>query len=235
MFDIEYYNKLNIKNSFIAGVDEVGRGPLAGPVVACVVLAHQKQRDELEFINFLKLLNDLGVTDSKKLTTDKRKKIVNILSLEIIAHQKFQIKISKNMSLIYFIQEISVDEIDEINILNASLKAMKVSFESVFQGSGILLIDGNKKFITKKNVALETIVKGDSKSLLIGLASIIAKEYRDNLMKSLSMKYPQYSWEKNAGYGTKVHLDSINKYGVTSHHRKSFKGVKEIYEERGFV
>jgi ribonuclease HII len=116
--------------------------------------------------------------------------------------------------------------------LNASLKAMKVSFESIIGENGILLIDGNKKFSTEKKTNLVTVIKGDSKSLLIGLASIIAKEYRDQLMQNLDNRFPEYGWKSNAGYGTKAHLDGINKFGITEHHRKSFKGVKEVYEQR---
>jgi ribonuclease HII len=232
MFDLEYFLQLNQKNSYLAGVDEVGRGPLAGPVVACTVLFEQIEKNQIEFEHFLELLSSFQVTDSKKINEDKRKRIIENLSIEIIAHQIMNIKISNNSNLKYFIQEISVDEIDNINILNASLKAMKVSFESIIGENGILLIDGNKKFSTEKKTNLVTVIKGDSKSLLIGLASIIAKEYRDQLMQNLDNRFPEYGWKSNAGYGTKAHLDGINKFGITEHHRKSFKGVKEVYEQR---
>jgi len=232
MFDLEYFQQLNKKKSYLAGIDEVGRGPLAGPVVACTVLFEQIEKNAIEFENFLELLSSFQVTDSKKLTEEKRKKIIENLSIDIIAHQELIVKISDNSQVKYFIQEISVDEIDEINILNASLKAMKISFESINAKNGIVLIDGNKKFQTNKDAHIFTVVKGDSKSLLIGLASIIAKEYRDHLMKELDNQYPHYGWKSNAGYGTKVHLEGIDQFGITEHHRKSFKGVKEVYEQR---
>lgn len=232
MFDLDIFLQLNKRKSYLAGVDEVGRGPLAGPVVACTVLFEQIEKNQIEFENFIELLSSFQVTDSKKLTEEKRKRIIENLSIEIIAHQELIIQISENAYLKYFIQEISVDEIDELNILNASLKAMKLSFESIGAENGILLIDGNKKFQTNRDVQLITVIKGDSKSLLIGLASIIAKEYRDQLMQSLDENYPYYGWKSNAGYGTKMHLDGIDKFGITKHHRKSFKGVKEVYEQR---
>ena len=232
MFDIEYFKNLDQTNSFLAGIDEVGRGPLAGPVVACTVLIEQIEKNQNEFENLLELLSSFKVTDSKKLTEEKRNMIIENLSISLVAHQELKIKISKNSTLKYYIQEISVDEIDKVNILNASLKAMKLSFESLNVKNGIVLIDGNKKFKTASQAELITIVKGDSKSLLIGLASIIAKEYRDRLMSELSQKYPYYDWSSNAGYGTKKHLEGISIYGITSHHRKTFKGVREVYEQR---
>jgi ribonuclease HII len=126
--------------------------------------------------------------------------------------------------------------IDEINILNASLLAMKDSFENVCNDNfnGVVLIDGNKKFQSKfQQIEMEAVVKGDSKSLLIGLASICAKVYRDRLMNELAKSYPGYFWEKNAGYGTAEHLIAIGKLGITPVHRKTFRGVKEHYEKRG--
>jgi len=235
MFDQDYFCKYSqTKNIFIAGCDEVGRGPLAGPVVAACVSLHQKDFNEQEFIEILELLNSLGVSDSKKISLLKREEIVEDLRLTLCSDQVLILEISKNTNIRICIQEISVDIIDEMNILNASLLAMKKSYEKgcAEDFSGVVLIDGNKKFISnRKNVELEAIIKGDTKSLLIGLASIVAKVYRDQLMQNLSRLYPGYFWEKNAGYGTTQHLKGIEKFGVTPIHRKTFKGVKEYYEK----
>lgn len=235
MFDLNYIQKISKNKINFAGVDEVGRGPLAGPVVSTCVLIQQKKFKENEIIELLQSLDDFGVNDSKKLTAEKRRNIIENFGFELVANQKMTVKVSDNLSLSYFIQEISEDLIDEINILNASLKSMELAFLGLDFEDGIILIDGNKKFKTDKNVLLETVIKGDSKSLIIGLASIIAKEYRDQLMNNLAKKYPQYGWEQNAGYGTKKHLESIVNYGVTKYHRKTFKGVKEVYEQRGTI
>lgn len=140
------------------------------------------------------------------------------------------------MSIKILIKEISPQTIDEINILNASLKAMKeAAFESCdFSKTGLLMIDGNRAFACEaENVVLQTVVQGDSKSLLIGLSSIVAKVYRDNLMARYCEQYPGYHFKQNAGYGTKKHLEGIALLGPTDIHRKSFSGVKEFYEERG--
>ena len=140
------------------------------------------------------------------------------------------------MTLKVLIKEIPPQEIDEINILNASLKAIKESAtESCnFEKFGQVLIDGNRAFETEsKTVKLHTIIQGDSKSFLIGLASIMAKVYRDQLMKKYCDLYPGYDWKQNAGYGTAKHLAAMAHLGITDLHRKSFRGVKEIYEERG--
>jgi ribonuclease HII len=234
MFDQQYLQKYSLnQNIFIAGCDEVGRGPLAGPVVAACASIHQKMFDKKEFLDILDLLNLLGVSDSKKIPQLKREAIVDDLGLNLSSEQVLSFSISNNSTMKIWIQEISVDIIDEINILNASLLAMKRSFEnSCHQDSvGVVLIDGNKKFFSnRKKVDLEAIVKGDSKSLLIGLASIVAKVYRDRLMKKYSAEYPGYGWDKNAGYGTAKHLEAIVKLGITPLHRKTFRGVREYCE-----
>lgn len=235
MFDLSYFKKYSTqKNIFIAGCDEVGRGPLAGPVVAACASLHQKNYNLEEITEILELLTLLGVSDSKKIPPKKREEIVEDLELKIFNDQVLILPISKNAELRICIQEISVDIIDDINILNASLTAMKKSFEQscLEDYGGVVLIDGNKKFIShRKDVELEAVVKGDTKSVLIGLASVVAKAYRDRLMQDLAIKYPGYAWEKNAGYGTKDHLEAIVALGVTPIHRKTFKGVKEFYEE----
>ena len=181
----------------VAGVDEVGRGPLAGPVVAAAVI-----------IDINNIPN--GINDSKRLSKKKREEISN----EIIKYS------------IYSIAEASVEEIDQINILQASLLAMKRAIEGLSKKPKTVLVDG--KFKPKTNLPTHTIVKGDSKSLAIAASSIIAKVYRDNLMTDLSKKYPEYLWNKNAGYGTKEHLLAIKKCGITPIHRKSFKPIHNI-------
>ena len=181
----------------VAGVDEVGRGPLAGPVVAAAVIID---------------INNIpdGINDSKKLSKKNRLKI----SDEIKKHS------------IYSIAEASVKEIDEINILQASLLAMKRAIEGLAKKPMTILVDG--KFKPKTNFPTHSIIKGDSQSLSIAASSIIAKVYRDNLMRDFSKKYPEYLWEKNAGYGTKEHLLAIKKCGITPIHRKSFKPIHNI-------
>ena len=181
----------------VAGVDEVGRGPLAGPVVAAAVIID---------------INNIpdGINDSKKLSKINRLKISN----EIKKHS------------IYSIAEASVKEIDEINILQASLLAMKRAIEGLAKKPMTILVDG--KFKPKTNFPTHSIIKGDTQSLSIAASSIIAKVYRDNLMRNFSKKYPEYLWEKNAGYGTKEHLLAIKKCGITPIHRKSFKPIHNI-------
>lgn len=247
MFDLDFFHiYANDKNSFfIAGTDEVGRGPLAGPVVGACSFLEIKKYDELEIQMLLENLSQLGVNDSKKLNSKKRLEIIRsfIDDQDLVGNQIYSIKVSKNILLKIFIQEIDSVTIDKINILQASLLAMKSAFlknyETVVSRSsknGIILIDGNKKFkLDTEHAAIDiqTIVKGDSKSLLIGLASIFAKEYRDQLMSRFSKDYPEYGWESNAGYPTKSHLNAIVEHGLTKIHRISFKGAKEVYEERG--
>lgn len=226
---------------FIAGTDEVGRGPLAGPVVAACVSLHFQEYQEKEIKSLLKKWKIIGVNDSKKLSSEKRKEIISILqfsNVEMTVNQLYTFHYSKNMTLNIMIKEISPQEIDEINILNASLKAMKQSSEEScdFTKSGLLMIDGNRTFRNESSsVELMTVVQGDSKSLLIGMASIVAKEYRDDLMARYCDQYPGYYWKNNAGYATKKHLEGIALLGLTDIHRKSFSGVKEVYaiEERG--
>lgn len=229
--------------SFLAGTDEVGRGPLAGPVVAVTFFVNFSN-----FVNvsdfsimeqFIQTLRQFGVTDSKKLSKKKREKILNQLGIEIKIpnldlNNVFDIEISKNFSAFYSISVISPNCIDEINILNASLLAMKSSFENCLFRSkniskGILLIDGNK-CLDLQNISVEqrAIVKGDGKHAFIGLASIIAKEYRDNLMTEMDKIYPQYGFAAHSGYPTSSHRKAIASLGVTEIHRKTFKGVKEF-------
>ena len=180
-----------------AGVDEVGRGCLAGPVVSAAVIL-KKGID-------LKLLKD-----SKKISFKKRE--------EISEH------IKKNSY--YAIGIASVEEILNLNILQASLLSMSRAIEKLKIKPGLTLIDGNFAPAGLKNY--QTIINGDEKIKVISAASIIAKVYRDRFMIKLSEKYSNYAWEKNFGYGTKAHLEGLKNFGVTSHHRKGFKPIHKI-------
>ncbi|MDD4976560.1 MAG: ribonuclease HII [Bacteriovorax sp.] len=249
MFDLKYFRATfkeasladpqRTSSIFIAGTDEVGRGPLAGPVVAASVSLHFGLYDEKELRKLLKEWKIFGINDSKKLTSEKRQGILSDFPFsksQMTVNQIYTHRYSKNMSLNVLIKEISPQTIDEINILNASLKAMKeaVTESCNFSMPGLVLIDGNKKFISEStSVVLVPVIQGDSKSLLIGMASIIAKEYRDQLMTRYGEQYPGYHWKSNAGYGTAKHLEAISLLGITEIHRKTFRGVKEFYEERG--
>ena len=218
-------------NSFIAGLDEVGRGPLAGPVVAgCAFLKWENNsRDRL--VKFFKLLSRLGVSDSKAISSEKRIKILKYFEVDpakILTNKFYSIMEEDDLSLGFSLYEMGPLEIDKINILNASLNSMAFAFkkcrkENVF---GEVLVDGNK--LPKdlgENLFASAIIGGDSKSLLIALASILAKEYRDNLMKKMDLLYPEYNFQKNMGYPTQMHKMAIKKFGITPIHRKSFKGV----------
>ena len=214
---------LNINTEVIAGVDEVGRGPLAGPVVAGC--AKYFVSDNL--LKDFKKLRDLGVTDSKKLSISKRERILKELKLRVIKSKQTLF----NGRLEICLSEVTHQKIDKINILQASLYAMKSSFKKLSLGErSILLIDGNKSFSVSANVETHTLIKGDEKSVLIGLSSILAKSYRDQSMQKYSKLYPHYDFEKNAGYPTQKHREAIRVYGITPIHRKSFKGVKEYVE-----
>ncbi len=180
-----------------AGVDEVGRGCLAGPVVSAAVIL-KKGID-------LKLLKD-----SKKISFKKRE--------EISEH------IKKNSY--YAIGIASVEEILNLNILQASLLSMSRAIEKLKIKPSLTLIDGNFAPAGLKNY--KTIINGDEKIKVISAASIIAKVYRDRFMIKLSEKYSNYAWERNFGYGTKAHLEGLKNFGVTSHHRKGFKPIHKI-------
>ena len=181
----------------IAGIDEVGRGPLAGPVIAAAVILDRKNIPE-------------GINDSKKIPKAKR-----ILLAE---------KIKDNS--IYAYGAASEIEIDEINILQASLLAMKRASDGLSVVPKTTLIDGNFKPDIKNNTI--SIIKGDSKSVSIAAASILAKVYRDEIMLKYSKQFPEYGFQTNSGYGTKEHLSALKNYGITPIHRKSFKPVHNI-------
>jgi len=191
----------------IAGVDEAGRGPLAGPVVsAAVILPHD--------------FACIGINDSKKLSEKKRNALFPIIMEKAIA-------VSTGIS--------SHDEIDKINILQASLLSMKRAVENLSNPSDslapdFLLIDGN--FTLDMAIEQSAIVKGDSRSISIASASIIAKVTRDAIMKELHELYPQYNFIQHKGYPTKAHKEAILKYGPCPVHRRTFKGVKGVINAR---
>jgi len=227
---IKNYNK----EIFLAGSDEVGRGCLAGPVVAASTYLNLSS--PLNNQQLFKGLKNSGVSDSKLLTSAKRKKILNFFNIDISQirnAQKYKIEIGgQKVSIYYAISELSPKIIDDINILQASLLAMKNSFVTCWDENshGTWLIDGNQSPLIKNNfVKKVSLIKGDSKSLLIGLASIIAKEYRDTLMIKFGEKYPGHGFENHAGYPTQFHKNAIKNLGITIIHRKTFKGVKEFF------
>ena len=180
-----------------AGVDEVGRGCLAGPVVSAAVVLKKSIN-----LNLLK--------DSKKISFNKRE--------EVSEH------IKKNSY--YALGIASVEEILNLNILQASLLSMKRAIEKLEIKPGITLIDGN--FAPRGLTNYKTIINGDEKIKVISAASIIAKVYRDKFMIRLSKKFSNYAWDKNFGYGTKAHFEGLKQFGVTSHHRKGFRPIHKI-------
>ena len=192
-FDIEN----NYGFELIAGVDEAGRGPLCGPVVAAAVVF---PRRDIEI--------PVIIRDSKQMTSHMRG-----AAYDWIVH-----------NTIWAVAQCSAAEIDQMNILNASLVAMARAVQKLTQMPQFCLIDGNKLPPDLNGMA---VVKGDAKSLSIAAASIIAKETRDKIMHELAVQYPMYAWDKNAGYPTPEHLRAIEKYGINEHYRKSFKPIKE--------
>ncbi|MCK5165204.1 MAG: ribonuclease HII [Desulfobacula sp.] len=182
----------------IAGVDEAGRGPLAGPVVsAAVILPHNFSCE--------------GIDDSKKLTEKKRAALFPLIKEQAIC-------VATGIS--------SHDEIDQINILQASLLSMKRAVKNLLNPPDFLLIDG--KFTIDMNIDQAALIKGDSKSISIAAASIIAKVTRDAMMKQLDKTYPQYNFIQHKGYPTKAHKKAILEHGPCPVHRRTFKGVKEV-------
>ena len=177
-----------------AGCDEVGRGCLCGPVVAASVIIDESFNQNL-------------VNDSKKLTFKTRIYLDSYIKDHVVD---------------YAIAEVSPDFIDHHNILNASIHAMHLSLDQLKIQPELLLIDGNK-FHPYNFIPHQCIIKGDSKILSIACASILAKNYRDQLMMNLHEEFPEYGWNKNMGYATKVHREALNKLGPTIHHRKSFR------------
>lgn len=179
-------------NFLIAGMDEVGRGPLAGPVcVACVIMP----------------LDDIieGVDDSKKISEKKRNELCEIIKEKAIAYQ---------------VEMVDENKIDEINILEATKLCMKNAVENLMLKPDVVLVDAISKLDI--SVPIRGIIKGDALSYSIGCASILAKVTRDNYMCEIAKKYPEYGFEKHKGYGTKQHIDAIKEYGLSPIHRRSF-------------
>ncbi|MBX2968153.1 MAG: ribonuclease HII [Cyclobacteriaceae bacterium] len=189
------------KDLIEAGCDEAGRGCLAGPVVAAAVILPQKYRHK-------------KLTDSKQLSADERL----ALREDIIRDAEA-----------WAVAEVSHAEIDVINILNASYKAMHLAVDQLTIRPELLLIDGNR-FKPYGEVPFECIVKGDGKFLSIAAASVLAKTYRDELMHKLAIQYPGYGWETNVGYPTPAHRDGIKLLGITPYHRKSFQLIPSQLE-----
>jgi ribonuclease HII len=182
------------KDKIEAGCDEVGRGCLAGPVVAAAVILPKKYKHKL-------------LTDSKQLKKKDR--------------EQLQVEI-KDAALAWAVAEVSHQEIDEINILNASFRAMHLALDKLKEQPEFLLIDGNR-FKPYRAIDYKCIVKGDSKYLSIAAASVLAKTYRDDLMEKLANEFPGYGWATNVGYPTLEHREGIRTLGITPYHRKSFQ------------
>ena len=181
----------------VAGVDEAGRGPLCGPVVAAAVIF---PRHDIEI--------PVIIRDSKQMTAPQRARAYDWIT----------------QNTIWAVAECSPAEIDKLNILWASMTAMERAVDKLSQAPDHCLIDGNR---LPHNLTGTAVVRGDAKSISIAAASILAKETRDRIMHGLSTRFPQYGWDKNAGYPTKSHLQAIDQYGINEHYRKSFGPIKE--------
>jgi ribonuclease HII len=220
----------------IIAVDEVGRGPLVGPVVIGAIRICVQDKKELS--DFLKFLKPSGVTDSKKLTSRKRCEILQDLGFKLLTFREKGSLFLNSLSVDYVTWEMDHEVIDRENILAASLRGMKEA--SLFlskkkKEKAIVLIDGHKKFQWDKKPSPFNeipIIKGDQHSLLIGLASILAKEKRDAFMREMHEIYPHYGFNSHFGYPTKSHKAAILEYGPTPIHRKTFRGVKEVIASR---
>lgn len=190
------YEKEAINKGYkaVCGVDEAGRGPLAGPVCAAAVILPENTIIE-------------GVNDSKKLSEKKREALFDVI---------------KEQSLAYSIAFASVEEIESMNILNATMLAMKRAVEGLSVKADYAMIDGNR--LPDLNIGSEFIIKGDAKSMSIACASILAKVSRDRLLYKYAEEYPQYQFDKHKGYGTKAHVEALKKYGPCPYHRMSFLG-----------
>ena len=200
-----FYERNCGHTGLIFGIDEAGRGPWCGPVVAaCVCLPNFEISPELAS----------QINDSKKLSTTKREKLFPLIM---------------NSGAYVGIGQSSAQEIDDLNILQATFLAMHRALEDATQKgyeANFALIDGNR--LPKWNIPCQCLIKGDSLSLSIAAASIVAKVTRDHIMQALAKEYPQYGWERNAGYGTADHIAALQQYGVTPHHRKTYKPVAEL-------
>ena len=194
-------NSIQLTSFLEAGTDEAGRGCLAGPVTASAVILPKD--------TYLPLLND-----SKRLTEKQRYELRPMIEKQAIA---------------FGVAHVFQNEIDEINILNASIKAMHLALEKLKKTPEYIVVDGNK-FLPFKKIPHQCIVKGDGKYQNIAAASVLAKTYRDDYMKKIGYCFPEYKWNKNKGYPTKAHRNAIKKYGITSHHRRSFQLLSKQLE-----
>lgn len=201
------WSEENKYHGLIVGVDEAGRGPWVGPVVAGAVVFFN--HDIHPF-----LLQNLN--DSKKISATKREALFEVLQSE-----------AKLKNLAWAMGQASAREIDDLNILQATFEAMRRAVKALPCLPDVALIDGNRN---PQNFPCPsyTLIKGDAKSYSVAAASIVAKVYRDNLMKNMALQYPGYGFEKNAGYGTKEHVAALKTLGVTPEHRKSYKPIAEI-------
>lgn len=187
-------------SSFVreCGTDEAGRGCLAGPVTAAAIILP-------------KSFNSVILNDSKQLSHSKREYLKPIIESE---------------SICFAVSHIFPEQIDKINILNASILAMHKSIEKLKTIPEFIIVDGNK-FKPYKKIPYETIIKGDGKYMSIAAASVLAKTYRDEYMEKIHLEYPMYNWKQNKGYPTKEHRDAIREYGITPYHRKTFRLLPE--------
>lgn len=193
------------ETGIVCGIDEAGRGPLAGPVVAAAVILDQDRAPDA-------LLH--GLNDSKKLSARKREALLTILETCGAA--------------VIGIGQATVAEIDTHNILRATHMAMNRAYLGLNCPVDVALVDGNRAPTLSTSCAVRTVVGGDGLSLSIAAASIVAKVTRDRIMTNLAREFPQYGWERNAGYGTKEHRAAMLKHGVSVHHRRSFAPVRNL-------
>ena len=191
-----------IKNKIIAGVDEVGRGSWIGPVFSAAVILNKR-------------INKNIIKDSKKISYKNRLKLSNYIKANSL----------------FAVGKASVKEIEKKNILQATLLSMKRAIKKLNKKPNLILVDGNH--VPKiNNIKIKAIIRGDETIPPISAASIIAKVARDNHIKKLSKKFKKYSWDTNFGYGTKKHIDALKKFGVTPHHRKTYKPIHKILSQK---
>ncbi|AXY25576.1 ribonuclease HII [Suicoccus acidiformans] len=197
----ELYQQSQQDKYYIAGIDEVGRGPLAGPIVAAVVILPENP------------VSLIGVNDSKQLSDKKRREFAERIQAEALA---------------YSIAEVSSQQIDEMNIYRATQLAMETALTKLSLQPNHVLIDA---MTIQTSIQQSSLIKGDQRSLSIAAASILAKVYRDDLMKAYSLTYPEFGFEANAGYGTKQHLEALRRFGYTPIHRRSFEPVASMTKQ----
>ena len=195
---------------FVCGVDEAGRGPWAGPVVAAAVIFKPDANSNLT-AGSIPYSIPAGLDDSKRLTSDARSALYD----KIVDCSIWATGIA------------DITRIDQMNILHSSLWAMSEAVKALSQQPDFVLVDGNK-LPDFQGINAETIVKGDQKSVSIAAASIVAKVTRDRMMEQLDIEFPEYCWASNKGYGTKAHQEALSSHGVTVHHRRSFKPIKAL-------